>query len=297
VVFDDQFNSIQRPAHTISEDFYRELFQKALWEYKSDADATLEDFYPFDAYWTSPPVSKHTKRQRRQDMTDHKTFSATVACKDTLLSCSPSNSSVSINSSEGDSPIRLSTPDKLLKASTTGPIKSIKNQKHPSNLKTQTLNLKSNSRENTKADTIKLNLVPTACHSLSFIKWKRKHGISAHVHNVQNPSAATSLLPEDILPFQNDSIDLQHLSYAHIAASAVAESAHMLASNNDDILTQIQILKTSDKEHFIMSQKGEIEGLLKFDVMDIHPIASLPRSAKLLSSIWSYHQKRSPNGD
>lgn len=185
----------------------------------------------------------------------------------------------------------------LLKSSTPGPIKSIKNQTPTSNLKTQKLNLKSNSRENTKADTIKLNLVPTACHSLSFIKWKRKHGISAHVHNVQNPAAATSLLPEDILPIQNESIDLQPLSYAHIAVSAVAEGAHMLVSNNEDILTQSQMLKTSDKEHFITSQKGEIEGLLKFDVMDIHPIASLPRSAKLLSSIWSYRRKRSPNGD
>jgi len=31
--------------------------------------------------------------------------------------------------------------------------------------------------------------------------------------------------------------------------------------------------------------------------MVIHPIASLPRSAKLFSSIWSYRRKRLPNGD
>jgi len=30
--------------------------------------------------------------------------------------------------------------------------------------------------------------------------------------------------------------------------------------------------------------------------MDIHPISSLLKSTKLLSSIWSYRRKRSPNG-
>ena len=43
--------------------------------------------------------------------------------------------------------------------------------------------------------------------------------------------------------------------------------------------------------------ESEINGLLKFDVMDVHPVESLPRSAKLLSSICSYRRKRLPNGD
>lgn len=56
------------------------------------------------------------------------------------------------------------------------------------------------------------------------------------------------------------------------------------------------MFKTSDKEAFIESQKIEIEGLRKFDVIDIHHISNLPLWALLLSSIWSYQRKRLPNG-
>jgi hypothetical protein len=67
-------------------------------------------------------------------------------------------------------------------------------------------------------------------------------------------------------------------------------------SNWEDVLTQSQMLKTPDKEDFIKSQKAEIDGLLKFDVIDIHHISSLPAQVKLLSSIWSYCHERLPNG-
>jgi hypothetical protein len=59
---------------------------------------------------------------------------------------------------------------------------------------------------------------------------------------------------------------------------------------------QSQMLKTPDKEAFIGSQVSEIDGLNKFDVMDLHPVAHLPPCARLLSFIWSYQQKRLPNG-
>jgi len=56
------------------------------------------------------------------------------------------------------------------------------------------------------------------------------------------------------------------------------------------------MLKTEDKAKFIESQKAEIEGLLKFDVMDIYPILQLPPKARLLHAIWSYRRKRLPSG-
>jgi len=43
-----------------------------------------------------------------------------------------------------------------------------------------------------------------------------------------------------------------------------------------------------DKDAFIKSQVTKIDGLHKFDVMDLHLIAHLPPWARLLSSIWSY---------
>jgi len=37
------------------------------------------------------------------------------------------------------------------------------------------------------------------------------------------------------------------------------------------------MLKTEDRDQFVASQKTEIEGLQKFDVMDIEHISSLPQ--------------------
>ena len=56
------------------------------------------------------------------------------------------------------------------------------------------------------------------------------------------------------------------------------------------------MFKTVDKNAFIESQKTEIKGLRKFDVMDLHHISDLPPWALLLSSIWSYRRKWLPNG-
>ena len=56
------------------------------------------------------------------------------------------------------------------------------------------------------------------------------------------------------------------------------------------------MFKTEDRDQFVASHKTEIEGLQKFDVMDIEHISSLPQGARLLSSIWSYRRKRLPNG-
>ncbi len=45
------------------------------------------------------------------------------------------------------------------------------------------------------------------------------------------------------------------------------------------------MLKTEDRDQFVASHKTEIEGLQKFDVMDIEHISSLPQGVRLLSSI------------
>jgi hypothetical protein len=62
-------------------------------------------------------------------------------------------------------------------------------------------------------------------------------------------------------------------------------TATTLASNKEDILSQSQMLKTTDRDAFIKSQIKEIDGLHKFDVMDLNPIAKLPPRACLLSSM------------
>jgi hypothetical protein len=79
------------------------------------------------------------------------------------------------------------------------------------------------------------------------------------------------------------------LSYAtHVSQSSDTSPVQLdLGSNKEDILTQSQMLKTTDRNKFIDCQQSEIAGLKKFDVMDIHPISDLPPRARLISSIWS----------
>jgi hypothetical protein len=61
LVFDDQFTSIHKPAAIIPETFFTNLFEKAAWEYKSDSNVTLEDYYTFDNYWGHPPLIKQKR--------------------------------------------------------------------------------------------------------------------------------------------------------------------------------------------------------------------------------------------
>lgn len=56
------------------------------------------------------------------------------------------------------------------------------------------------------------------------------------------------------------------------------------------------MLKDTDKTKFLQAQQPELRGLQKMDVFDIKPMASKPSHAKLLSSIWSYREKRSRIG-
>ncbi len=154
--------------------------------------------------------------------------------------------------------------------------------------------------KNIQSTPIKFNLVPIPTQNAAFTAWKAQQCIRTQVHHVMNPTAIQSHLQDirdDLSCAPESNLLLNPLSHAHIAAVAATEPAPVLASNREDVLTQSQMLKTADREQFIQYKKAEIEGFLKFDVIDIHPIASLPHSAKLLSFIWSYRRKRLPNGD
>jgi hypothetical protein len=83
------------------------------------------------------------------------------------------------------------------------------------------------------------------------------------------------------------------LSYASTTSDIAYNSpaAYTACNNKEDILTQSQMFKATDAAEFIKCQKDEIDGLTKFNVMEIHKIADLPPRAKLISSIWSYRRK------
>jgi hypothetical protein len=138
----------------------------------------------------------------------------------------------------------------------------------------------------------KLNLVQVNNCSLTLQAWKDTNGVNATVYHIPQDTW-NNADDSNILSPGNPSI---LLFYAHLVTlDPSKQSQPNVASNKEDVLTQFQMLKASDSQCFIQSQSDEIAGLEKFDVMDIHPISSLPKSTKLLSSIWSYRRKHSPN--
>jgi hypothetical protein len=144
-------------------------------------------------------------------------------------------------------------------------------------------------------ESIKYNLVQVHNCSMELNQWKQQNGINVNVYCLDDPTANVSY-PLLLSPDANQP-PVCFLSYAHVAQSEETNpTAATEASNKEDILTQSQMLKANDRNAFLESQIKEIDGLHKFDVMDLNPIAKLPPRARLLSSIWSYRQKQLLNG-
>jgi hypothetical protein len=128
--------------------------------------------------------------------------------------------------------------------------------------------------------------------SVEFKQYKKNTGVEAVVYTVtipEQPEPDTRPDPSpDLVSLLTFPANPESLSYNPIAFNA--------CNNKEDILTQSQMFKAEDASKFIECQEDEINGLRKFDVMDVCPISSLPARAKLLSSIWSYRCKILPNG-
>jgi hypothetical protein len=141
---------------------------------------------------------------------------------------------------------------------------------------------------------LKLNRIQAHHCSTEFSSWKTTTDINADVYHVP-PSPQTSQTPLVPPALQHDFVSL--LTYQESPLTSSYHPMSFTASpTNEDILTQSQMFKAEDSQEFISCQQAEINGLRKFDVMDIHHISTLPPKAKLLSSIWSYRRKRLPNG-
>jgi hypothetical protein len=144
-------------------------------------------------------------------------------------------------------------------------------------------------------ETVKYNMVQVHTCSTELHQWKNDNGISADVYQLIDPKSSEQLPLS--LPLSDSQSPICFLSYTYIAQTPDESSPpSAIASNKEDTLMQSQMLKTLDKDAFIKSQVTKIDGLQKFDVMDLHLIAHLPPRARLLSSIWSYRRKRLPNG-
>jgi len=260
VVYDDQFTSVTSPPDTFNNTFYQKLYEKANWFYTNTSATNSTDVYTFDTYWIDPPISTKRVKQLYKDKVTRGENNIKT------------NVATTNETSEIENTFKDISHNKRDKAATHDPT-------HNESLPYQ----------------IKYNLVPVHSCSAHLTEWKHNNGVHAEVFKLKDPSL---LLDDSLAPTPDFShIPVSLLSYAHIAQTQLSTPASTsVATNKEDILTQSQMLKTSDREEFIASQTTEISGLHKFDVMDIHHISKLPPRARLLSSIWSYRRKRLPNG-
>jgi len=118
----------------------------------------------------------------------------------------------------------------------------------------------------------------TKSQNATFNEWNERHGIWANVYHVSTPVANVLRLQDDDVNLPDEQLDIDPLSYRHMAATLDTVPVDA-SSNREDILTQSQMLKSVDRECFIQLQKTKIDGLLKFDVMDIHPMELSPKTS------------------
>lgn len=149
--------------------------------------------------------------------------------------------------------------------------------------------------------------------SPNFQAWKRRLDISGNIYHCpkfqRDPSTSACPSPDQVSP----SPDLVHIfqaaidhGFAAIPASPSPEGDinlnHLTAmqaamQSTEDVLSQSQMLKAPDRAEFEKVQIPEIRGLEKLGVFQYHNIRSLPKTAQLLNSIWSYRRKRKPFGE
>jgi hypothetical protein len=267
------------------------LYEKAAWLHQ-DTFAESEDLHLFETYWSNPPTTKKDKPRKRPKLNNN-TVPSPMSDLAKSEQAPISDLANIINSSDIASvPLYIPSDHALTRDTANND-----NRLPSSTVWTAPLTHATLSITNTNQ-----NPLPTKPHvqvfhahkcSLEFEQYKKTMGIDAAVYTAQlpvesAPEPTTIEIPDDFISLLTFPSNPDTISYNPIALHA--------CSNKEDILTQSQMFKAEDTSKFIECQEAEIEGLQKFDVMDVCPISSLPPRAKLLSSIWSYRRKSLPNG-
>jgi hypothetical protein len=71
---------------------------------------------------------------------------------------------------------------------------------------------------------------------------------------------------------------------------------HAMQMQNPDVLTHAQMERQVDANKFIEAQRPEIEGLMNINTFEFIPKTKLPAKTRYLDLIWTYIQKRHPDG-
>jgi hypothetical protein len=329
VTYDEGFTSIQTTLPDVKEAILQRLYNKAQWSHSSEY-ATDDDLYYFDTLWMDPPLAPKPEGRGRKRKTSPPTCQTDIANIAPRLS-TPAEASLSaddvpqtegaeivapgrIHTSEG---VQINAPGQ--RQASEGDQIQAPGQPHAFEGATNYVNLSSEGDGDiiSPADLPKIppdintpqysrtstSVKPQVTYELylrttDFQNFKRAHGIEGNIYVLHAPVLHHHTLPHtetnpDITQISTFSAfyDLPFIPTEHTIQSYLA------MDNKDDTLTQSQMLRTTDKTSFLAAQTPEIRGLEHMDVFSYKPMSDLTPYAKLLSSIWSYHRKRRPNGE
>jgi hypothetical protein len=207
VVYDDQSTSASRPISSMSDGFYKTLYEKAFWSFKPEGEGVHDDLYHFKSYWSEPSLSTRANKRFKSHDTP---ISESKGHKNTV----PNNPLVNSN------------------------YNNELNDTKAAAAQNQTANQAANTHMQKPAP--KLNLVQVNNCSLTLQAWKEANGVNATVYHIPQDTW-NNADDSNILSPGNPSI---LLSYAHLVTlDPSKQSQRNVASNKEDVLTQSQMLK------------------------------------------------------
>jgi hypothetical protein len=209
VVYDDQFTSVARPISSMSDAFYKTLYEKAFWIFQPEGEGVHDNLYHFESYWSEPPLSTRANKCFKSHDT-------------------PISESKGHKNNEPNHPFVNSNHDNRF------------NDTKAAAAQNQTANQAANTHMQKPAP--KLNLVQVKNCSLKLQAWKDTNGVNATVYHIPQDTW-NNADDSNILSPGTPSI---LLSYAHLVTlDPSKQSQPNAASNKEDILTQSQMLKAS----------------------------------------------------
>jgi hypothetical protein len=312
LTFDDQFTTVKGSTAIMPESEYLRLYHNTDWMFPY-AFGEQADLHLFDTYWSNPPPVKliqkkqpdrprYTKRIPKPDSPpEHCEHSDTnaVCPADAQPSVEPSASADAGARADASTPADASAradanlqvdASQLADAGARADASEIADDHTTATTFTCHKPYSTNSITSAGLETLPyINLCSIAC-SAALQEYQQLHGLNATVYVATStvPYIDDSDAPAMTVPSGN--------ILSPLAPTAAMPTISTPRDNKNDILTQGQMFKAQDVAKFIACQQDEINALYDLDIMDALPISSLPPKARLLCSIWSYRQKRLPNG-
>jgi len=191
VVHDNQFTSVLCSSSTLSDEFYQQLYEEAKWLDTPVLASSADNIYTFDAYWSTPPLSKQKSKICSK-------YKKNIASHD--ISELNMNAATKKLNRMNEHQIESQTSRRISNAATTmEPVKMFERLREYQDT----------------AEPVKYNSVHVHTCSTELEKWKTDHRVTAAIQQLVDPSDTFPELPESLSPDSNPS--LNPLSYAHIA--------------------------------------------------------------------------------